>query len=98
MPTRTSTTNYRRNRAQLLKDQPLCHWCKQRPATEADHLIEHDRGGTDELDNLVPSCKPCNGKRGQAYLNAKNRKRQQLRANATKPFLDSEHPRHTLVS
>ncbi len=45
----------------------MCHWCGQREATAADHLIEPGRGGSHELDNLVPSCKPCNSRRGQAY-------------------------------
>jgi hypothetical protein len=99
MPKRTSTTNYRRNRAQVLAGNPTCHWCKRKPAVEADHLIEHDRGGSDEVDNLVPSCKTCNSKRGQAYLEAKNRTRQALRARATshaaepETFLDSHPPR-----
>ena len=53
-------------RAQVLVPGALCHWCAG-VATECDHLIEHDRGGTDTLDNLVPSCRPCNGKRGALY-------------------------------
>ena len=60
MPKRTSDPTYLANRAALLADNPLCHWCKRAPATEADHLIEHDRGGTNDIDNLVPACKPCN--------------------------------------
>jgi hypothetical protein len=44
---------------------PLCHWCKRRPATEADHLIEVDAGGSDGP--LVPACKPCNATRGANY-------------------------------
>ena len=56
-------TQYQKNRATILSDKPTCHWCKRRPATEADHLIEQDRGGTNDLDNLVASCKPCNAKR-----------------------------------
>ena len=58
-------------RAQVLVPGALCHWCAG-VATECDHLIEHDRGGTDTLDNLVPSCKPCNTKRGGLYKAKKN--------------------------
>ena len=53
-------------RAQVLVPGALCHWCAG-VATECDHLIEHDRGGDDSLSNLVPSCRPCNGKRGALY-------------------------------
>jgi len=70
-----STGAYQKNRGELLRDKPLCHWCKRRPATEADHLIEIDRGGSNDLDNLVPSCKPCNARRGANYKAAKGRAR-----------------------
>ncbi len=82
---RTHTTNdptYKRNRAAILKAQPLCHWCHTRPATEADHLIEVDRGGDHSLDNLVPSCKPCNRRRGQRYKAARDHQRQHDRTEA----------------
>ena len=67
MPARTSNTAYLQARAAILAGSPLCHWCGNNPATEADHLIEHDAGGTDDTNNLVPSCKPCNSRRGQLY-------------------------------
>jgi hypothetical protein len=66
MANRQRTPQYLEARKQLLAGNPACHWCGQ-PATEADHIIEHDRGGTDTLDNLVPACKPCNSRRGQLY-------------------------------
>jgi hypothetical protein len=59
------SANYQKRRKELLRDQPLCHWCKRRPATEADHLIEVDAGGSDGP--LVPACKPCNATRGANY-------------------------------
>ncbi|NBR37528.1 MAG: hypothetical protein EBT80_09315, partial [Chitinophagales bacterium] len=78
-----STKAYLKNRAALLRDKPRCHWCKKRQATTADHLIEHDRGGSDELDNLVPACLECNGRRGANYKASKARARQVARADAT---------------
>jgi phage terminase large subunit-like protein len=45
-------------------------------------LIEHDRGGADTSDNLVPSCKPCNARRGANYKAAKGRARQAARPGA----------------
>ncbi|MCI3238198.1 HNH endonuclease [Streptomyces spinosisporus] len=50
---------YLRNRAALLADGPACVYCVA-PATTADHVIPQARGGTHDLDNLVPACGPCN--------------------------------------
>ena len=61
---------YQQARKALLADNPICHWCRRRPATEADHLIEVDREGTHN-DGLVPSCKPCNAARGATHRNKK---------------------------
>ena len=51
MPARTSNTAYLQARAAILAGSPLCHWCGTAQATEADHLIEHDQGGSDTSDN-----------------------------------------------
>lgn len=72
---------YQNNRRMILADGARCHWC-DKPATQADHLIETDRGGSDELDNLVPACAKCNAQRGRAYSAAKQRF---FRANAMTP-------------
>ena len=69
-----------RNRLIVLEHEPVCHWCHKAKSTEADHLIETDRGGTDDLDNLVGSCKPCNAARGNRYLNNKRAQQQHSRA------------------
>lgn len=93
MPKRTADNTYRRNRAIILQGDPLCHWCHRAPATEADHLLEHDSGGTDDLDNLVPSCKTCNSRRGQRYKtqkNAQTKARREQAVNATTDFFSTE--------
>ena len=44
----------------------ICHYCGGRfPARELtmDHLVPLVRGGKSVKSNLVPSCKPCNGKK-----------------------------------
>ncbi len=88
MPKRTSDPTYLANRRRLLADNPACHWCGQ-PASEADHLIEHDRGGSDDLDNMVPACKTCNARRGNRYKQAKDAIRLANRTIATGPALFS---------
>ncbi|MGA1753547.1 MAG: HNH endonuclease, partial [Pontimonas sp.] len=62
---------YQRNRKSILAGSPLCHWCGQAKATQADHLIELDAGGDHSITNLVPSCASCNARRGTRYLNRK---------------------------
>ena len=51
-----------------------CHWCGATgvPLT-IDHLVERDAGGTLD-DGWVAACKPCNSKRGAAYVNKKYRR------------------------
>ena len=68
-----ATSEFKRNRAKLLADEPVCHWCGIARATEADHLLESDAGGTNDITNLVASCKPCNARRGQSYRVRKER-------------------------
>lgn len=59
-----STSAWRRIRAQVLTEEPLCHWCQTNGATEADHVVSRERGGDDRRENLVGSCKSCNLARG----------------------------------
>ena len=78
--TEHDTKRYKQARAELLRDEPLCHWCKRAVATELDHLIEHAEGGTID-DGYVQSCKPCNSRRGAQYINKKTAIRMQKRNN-----------------
>jgi 5-methylcytosine-specific restriction endonuclease McrA len=55
---------YIRNRAQILEGNPMCVWCGRQPATTADHVLAVAQGGTNDLENLVPACEPCNRLRG----------------------------------
>ena len=50
--TKRNTPEFMRNRRIVLEHEPICHWCHKAPSTEADHLIEVDRGGTDDIENL----------------------------------------------
>jgi phage terminase large subunit-like protein len=88
-----TTSEYKANRKQLLTGNPTCHWCGG-TATTADHLIEVDRGGTNQLDNLVPACNPCNSRRGQAYRAQRDAQRKARREQATNdktPFFTETH-------
>lgn len=40
-------------------------------ATEIDHIIELDKGGTNDLDNLQPLCKACHKAKTSAYNSAR---------------------------
>lgn len=72
------SAKWKKIRAQVLRDEPVCHWCKRRPATEADHLIELARGGDPfERSNLVGACKTCNSRRGSAMQAKQNAARKQ---------------------
>ena len=87
--TEHSSATYQRNRKLILSDNPPCHWCGINTASEADHLIETDRGGTSELDNLVPSCRKCNATRGNKYRAARDDQRAKPKQ---KPQINSANP------
>jgi len=78
--TKRNSPEFMRNRRIVLENEPICHWCHKAPSTEADHLIEVDRGGTDDLENLCGSCKKCNATRGNRYLNQKRTAQQHARS------------------
>jgi hypothetical protein len=92
MPRGQTTNNkeYATNRAALLKEQPMCHWCHKKVANTADHLVEVDRGGDHSLSNLVPACRECNSRRGTQYKSARDRQRIHDRAEATRTIAQRE--------
>ena len=38
------TKRWKELRTQVLQDEPVCHWCRKKPSTQADHCIEIDQG------------------------------------------------------
>ncbi|CAB4176047.1 HNHc domain containing protein [uncultured Caudovirales phage] len=90
-------TTYKANRLAILQGSPLCHWCGRNTATQADHLVELDAGGSDSIDNLVASCGPCNSRRGQKYRANKDARRIAAR-NALPVLLHSKMPTPTPIS
>ena len=61
-----NSKQYKDNRAQVLADNPNCYICG-RHATTVDHLLEVDRGGTHDIENLASCCVSCNSRKGQRY-------------------------------
>ena len=50
---------YRKARAIVMAEEPLCRMCGVRLATECDHITPKHKGGTDARSNLQALCKPC---------------------------------------
>jgi len=83
------TKRWKEVRRLTLEEDPECHWCrlkgKRTKATQADHIVELDRGGDPyDRSNLVSSCSHCNASRGARFVNAKTAQRIQNRNNASK--------------
>ena len=47
----------------LVRDQYTCGYCGSLEATEADHVVPKVRGGSDDMDNLIASCRSCNARK-----------------------------------
>lgn len=56
----TGTAAWRRLRAQVLDEEPLCRDCYVAPSTQAGHILGRAHGGRDERYNLKGQCAPCN--------------------------------------
>ena len=64
---------HRKQRERLLADRPPCVWCRAAVATEADHcppLGAFPKG--EWVGQYVPSCKPCNARRGARFKVARD--------------------------
>lgn len=61
---------WRRLRAAVLAEHPLCQLCKRQgritPATEVDH-VDNDPSNNDR-ENLMSICKPCHSRKTQADI------------------------------
>lgn len=59
--------SYKGAKRWLLRRSQVCHWCHTRLTLETatlDHRIPIGRGGSDQRDNWVLACEPCNRARG----------------------------------
>ena len=50
---------WRKIRAGILRAEPMCRHCERAPATEVDHIVPLNAGGTNARANLQPLCKRC---------------------------------------
>lgn len=48
----------------------LCNYCWSAPATTTDHRVPRIAGGTNAIENLIPACANCNGRKGAKPLAA----------------------------
>lgn len=46
----------------------VCGYCGVHKGITMDHIQPHSRGGKDTAENLLPSCKKCNGEKGNMNL------------------------------
>lgn len=68
---RTSTSEWRKIRQQAKHTLPYqCAHCGDGEPLELDHIINHARGGTNELNNLQWLCKPCHKRKTQKEATA----------------------------
>ncbi len=53
----------------MLRDEETCQYCgKHTRELTLDHVVPRSRGGQSTWENLVASCKACNGKKGNRLL------------------------------
>lgn len=45
-----------------------CAYCNQKEAKTIDHIIPLSRGGTNDIENMIPVCVSCNSKKGAKTL------------------------------
>lgn len=72
---RDTSAAYRRLRARILRQEPLCRYCVANgrivPASVLDHVVALSLNGTNDPGNLAPACQPCNSEKGaleQRYI------------------------------
>ena len=74
--------HYKKARARLLASGPVCIWCRERPATTADHVPSLAEAPSPELwvGHLVPACRRCNSKRAAQMTNKRRNRPKTSRA------------------
>lgn len=64
-------SEWRKIRVQYINESPLCEEClksgKLVPALEVHHIVEIDKGGSNDFSNLMSLCKPCHSRIGRNW-------------------------------
>lgn len=50
---------YNALKRQVLREEPVCYLCAERPSQTADHVIPRSQGGMTVRSNLRGACNPC---------------------------------------
>lgn len=53
---------------ELKESYGFCVYCGKKKKLTIDHVVPIDRGGTNDMDNLVPACKSCNSRKNTKSL------------------------------
>jgi 5-methylcytosine-specific restriction protein A len=61
---------HERLRRIVLEEEPVCHYCRERPSTTVDHRVPISRGGPTVRDNLVGCCSDCQARKASREGNA----------------------------
>lgn len=77
-------------RRAILRRDPVCRACGQRPSTEADHVIAWAEGGTHTVANGQGLCKPCHAAKTKAEAQRGYRRWQERRPRQRRPA--EKHP------
>jgi hypothetical protein len=56
------------NQYQLKENRGVCTYCNRESDTTFDHIIPRDKGGPDEISNMVPACQSCNSSKSNSDL------------------------------
>lgn len=60
----------------VTRDKRTCQYCGECPAFQADHIVPRNKGGKDELKNLVCCCPRCNKiAGGRQFMSFRHKKR-----------------------
>ena len=82
---------WRRLRAQVLQQEPLCRLClnahprRLRPAEEVDHIVDVRDGGSDQRSNLQALCRRCHSRKTILHLG--------LPGHGSDPLIAGKRPR-----
>jgi 5-methylcytosine-specific restriction endonuclease McrA len=68
--------HYTKNALAVVQAATRCHLCGEGPRPGdpfvADHVVPRSLGGSDEIDNLRPAHRSCNGRRGNTTKAERN--------------------------